>query len=66
MEFHQVKAECKYPAGLLQPIHIRKWKWTMISMDFITGLPMTSKKHDAIMVVIEKLSKVAHFVAVKL
>ena len=34
--FQRVKAECKNPGGLLQPIMIPKWKWEVISMDFIT------------------------------
>ena len=42
-----------------------EWKWEVISMDFIIGLPRTSKQHDAIMVAIDKLSKVSHFVVVK-
>jgi transposase InsO family protein len=37
----------------------------VITMDFITGLPRTNKQHDSIMVVVEKLTKVAHFVLVK-
>jgi hypothetical protein len=34
-------------------------------MDFITGLPITNKKHDSIMVVVDKLTKAVHFVPVK-
>ena len=37
--FHMVKAECKHPGGLLQPIVIPEWKWEVISMDFFTGFP---------------------------
>jgi hypothetical protein len=40
-------------------------KWEVITMDFITGLPKTNKQHDSIMVVVDKLTKVAHFVPVK-
>jgi hypothetical protein len=65
MKCQQVKAEHQHPAGLLQPLPIPEWKWEVISMDFITGLPMTVKKHDSIMVVVDKLSKVAHFIPVK-
>ena len=34
-------------------------------MDFITGLPKSAKQNDAIMVVVDKLSKSAHFIHVK-
>ena len=34
-------------------------------MDFITGLPMTSRQHDSIMVMVDKLTKEAHFISVK-
>ena len=41
---------------------IPEWKWEEISMDFIMGFPMTSRKHDFIMVVVDKLNKVVHFI----
>lgn len=37
----------------------------MISIDFITGLPITAHRHDAIMVVVDRFSKVAHFIPVR-
>jgi transposase InsO family protein len=40
-------------------------KWEVITVDFITGLPKTNKQHDSIMVVVDKLTKVAHFVPMK-
>jgi hypothetical protein len=49
----------------LQPLLIPEWKWETISMDFITGLPRSTKQKDAIMVVVEKLRKVSHFIHVK-
>jgi hypothetical protein len=61
----KVKVEHRYPAGLLQPIQIPEWKWEVISMDFITGFPKTVKQHDAIMVVVDKLSKATHFIPIK-
>ena len=54
-----------HPSGLLQPLPILEWKWEVISMDFITGLPKSKKKNDSIFVVIDKLSKGAHFIPVK-
>jgi hypothetical protein len=49
----------------LQPLPIPEWKWETISMDFITGFPTSTKQNDAIMVVVDKLSKYAHFIPVK-
>ena len=51
--------------GLLQPLLIPQWKWEIIFLDFITGLPKTQKQHDSIMVVVDKLSKSTHFIPVK-
>jgi hypothetical protein len=65
MECQKVKDEHRHPAGLLQPLPILEKKWEVITMDFITGLPRTNKQHDSIMVVVEKLTKVTHFVPVK-
>jgi hypothetical protein len=65
MECQKVKAEHRHPTSLLQPLPIQEKKWEVITMDFITGLPRMNKKHDSIMVVVEKLTKVAHFVHVK-
>jgi hypothetical protein len=49
----------------LYPLPIPEWKWETISMDFITELPRSTKHNDTIMIVVEKLSKVAHFIPVK-
>eukprot|EP00253_Pinus_taeda_P027064 PITA_27064 len=61
----QVKAEHQHPAGLLQPLPIPEWKWEVITIDFITGLPKSKKGNDSIMVVVDKLSKSAHFIPVQ-
>jgi hypothetical protein len=65
MECQKVKVEHRHPAGLLQPLPIPEWKWEVVTMDFIMGFPRTGKKHDSIMVVVEKLTKVAHFIMLK-
>ena len=44
---------------------VLEWKWEVVSMDFITGFPMTWRKHDSIMVVVEKLTEETHFIPVK-
>ena len=61
----RVKAVHQKSAGLLQPLKIPEWKWDMIEMDFVTGFPKSKKGNDAIFVVIDRLSKVAHFFPVK-
>jgi hypothetical protein len=66
LEFQKVKAEHRHPTGLLQPLPIPEWKWEVVTMDFITKLPRTNKQHDSIMVVVDKLTKAAHFIPVKL
>ena len=60
----RMKAEHQRPAGTLQPLSIPEWKWDEIGMDFITGLPRTQKGNNAIWVVVDRLSKVAHFLPV--
>jgi hypothetical protein len=65
LECQLVKVDHRQPAGLLKPLPIPKWKWETISMDFITGLPRSTKYNDAIMVVVEKLRKDAHFIPIK-
>nr|CAD40062.3 OSJNBa0085C10.14 [Oryza sativa Japonica Group] len=61
----RVKAEHQKPVGLLQPLKIPEWKWEEIGMDFITGLPRTSSGHDSIWVIVDRLTKVAHFIPVR-
>jgi hypothetical protein len=65
LECQHVKVEHRHLVDLLQPFPIPKRKWEMISMDFIRGLPKKIKEHDAIMVVVDKLRKEAHFIPIK-
>ena len=62
----RVKAEHQKPARLLQPLPIPEWKWDKLGMDFITGLPRTRSDYDSIWVVVDRLTKVAHFIPVKI
>jgi hypothetical protein len=66
LECQKVKVEHRHPASLLQPLPIPEWKWEVLTMYFITKLPRTNKQHDSIMVVVDKLTKDAHFILVKL
>jgi hypothetical protein len=61
----QVKAEHQRPIGLLQPLKVLEWKWEEIGMDFIVGLPRTGDGYDSIWVIVDRLTKVAHFIPVK-
>ncbi|KAD3642141.1 hypothetical protein E3N88_31365 [Mikania micrantha] len=61
----QVKIEHQRASGLLQPLDIPLWKWDDISMDFVTGLPKTFRKNDAIWVIVDRLSKSAHFLPIQ-
>jgi hypothetical protein len=66
LECQQVKAEHWHPTRFLQPLPIPEWKWETISMDFIIGLPTSTKHNDAIMLVVDELSKSTHFLPIKL
>nr|GFB73281.1 RNA-directed DNA polymerase [Tanacetum cinerariifolium] len=61
----QVKIEHQRASGLLQQLDIPVWKWDEISMDFVTGLPRTKRRHDAIWVVMDRLTKSAHFLPIR-
>nr|GFB76477.1 putative reverse transcriptase domain, ribonuclease H-like domain, aspartic peptidase domain protein [Tanacetum cinerariifolium] len=60
----KVKAEHQKPSGLLQQSEIPEWKWEKIPMDFINKLPRTRSGHDSIWVIVDQLTKSAHFLAI--
>ncbi|GJU98821.1 putative reverse transcriptase domain-containing protein [Tanacetum coccineum] len=61
----KVKAEHQRPSGLLQQPEIPEWKWDKITMDFITKLPRSKNGHDTIWVIVDRLTKSAHFLAIR-
>ena len=61
----QVKFEHQRATGLLQELPLPEWKWERITMDFVVRLPKTQKGHDSIWVIVDRLTKSAHFLAVK-
>jgi transposase InsO family protein len=61
----RVKAVHLKSAGPLNPLHVPSWKWDDINMDFFDGLPKTSKGYDSIWIIIDRLTKIAHFLPVK-
>nr|GEY65069.1 reverse transcriptase domain-containing protein [Tanacetum cinerariifolium] len=58
----RVKENFQKPSGLLIQPKIPMWKWERITMDFVTKLPKTSNGHDTIWVIIDRLTKSAHFI----
>ena len=61
----QVKAEHQAPSGMLQPLSIPVWKWENITMDFVMGLPRTLKGYNAVWVIVDRLTKSAHFLPIR-
>ncbi|WVZ94108.1 hypothetical protein U9M48_040044 [Paspalum notatum var. saurae] len=61
----RVKEDHLKPAGMLQPLAVPAWKWEDVHIDFIVGLPRTQKGYDSIWVIIDHLTKSAHFLPVK-
>nr|GEV39170.1 retrovirus-related Pol polyprotein from transposon 297 family [Tanacetum cinerariifolium] len=61
----KVKAEHLKPSGLLQQPEIPKWKWENVTMDFVTGFPRTPSGYDSIWVIVDRLTKSAHFLPKK-
>ncbi|KAL5612528.1 uncharacterized protein BROUX77_002684 [Berkeleyomyces rouxiae] len=57
----RIKSARHSPYGLLKPLTIPQARWTSVSLDFITGLPV-SNSFDMILVVVDRLSKMAHFI----
>ena len=60
----QMKAEHRKPSITLQLLSIPKWKWEHITMDFVVGLARTRTGYDAIWVIVDRLTKLAHFLAI--
>jgi hypothetical protein len=57
------KYSSQQPIGLLHPIPLPDRRWQQITIDFITGIPTTTNyEYDMIMVVVDRLSKYAHFI----
>ncbi|GJT10423.1 putative reverse transcriptase domain-containing protein [Tanacetum coccineum] len=61
----KVKAEHQRSSGLLQQPEILIWKWEGIAMDFVIKFPMTSSGHDIIWVIVDRLTKSAHFLPMR-
>jgi hypothetical protein len=62
--YWRIKADHLRPTRNLQPLSIPEWKWENICMDFIMGLPRTSRGYNSIRVIVDRLTKSAHFIHV--
>jgi len=65
LTYQKVKGEQQRPGGLVQPLEVPNWKWEAITMDFVVGLPVTSSGMNAIWVIVDRLTNVARFLAIK-
>ncbi|XP_073153110.1 uncharacterized protein [Henckelia pumila] len=64
-EAHTVKVEHQRPAGLMKPLHIPTWKREDVTMDFVIGLPITQRRMNSIWIIVDRLTKSAHFLPVR-
>ena len=60
----QVNVEHQKPPETLQPLPIQEWKWEHITMDFIVDLPSTRIDYDAFWMIMDRLIKSTHFLAI--
>ena len=61
----QVKTEHQKSIGLLQSLEVAEWKWEHVTMDFVIHLPRTQRRHDAVWVIVDQLTKSTHFLAMR-
>ncbi|GJV18413.1 putative reverse transcriptase domain-containing protein [Tanacetum coccineum] len=61
----RVKVRTSKASGLLVQPEIPEWKWDNITMDFITKLPRSSQGFDTIWVIVDRLTKSAHFLSIR-
>jgi len=66
IEFQRVKDEDTHPMDFLQWFPILEKKWGEVTIDFINKIPRITRKHDSIMVVVDKLTKIDHFIPMKM
>jgi hypothetical protein len=66
MKCQRVNTTHRHPTSLLERLAILEWKWEVVIIDFIIKLLKTTRKHDSIIVAVDKLTKVVHFLLIKL
>ena len=62
----QIKVEHQRSSGTLYSLDVPEWKWDKITMDLVTGLPRTARGFDSIWVIVDRLTKTAHFLPVRM
>ena len=62
----RVKADHQKPTVLLQPLEVAEWKWEHVTTDFVTHFPRTPWRHDAVWVIVDRLTKLEHFLAIRM
>ena len=65
LTYYKVKAEHQLSVDELQLLEIPTWKWNSISTDFVMGLPLSASQKNAIWVIVDWLTKLAHFLSIK-
>ena len=60
----QVRVEHQCPGGELQPLEPPEWKWECVTMDFVSALPRTLIDNEVVWVIVDRLTKSAHFIPV--
>nr|KYP76384.1 Retrotransposable element Tf2 [Cajanus cajan] len=66
LTYQKAKVEYQKPSGLMQQMEIPEWKWDSITMDFIVGFPRSARNSDVIWVILDRLTKCAHFLPVNI
>lgn len=61
----KIKFKYKKPTRLLYPLEIPEWKWDNITMDFVMELLRVASGNDAICIIVDRLTNLAHFLAIK-
>jgi len=65
LDCQKSKIEHQKSSGLMQPLFVPEWKWDIISMYFVGALPKTVKGSDSVWVIVDRLTKSAHFIHIK-
>ncbi|KAK7266501.1 hypothetical protein RIF29_19145 [Crotalaria pallida] len=62
----KAKIKHKKLGGVLHPLEVPVWKWDNIAMDFVSDLPRTITGYDAVWVIVDRLTKSAHFIPINM